>query len=97
MSVGSWPQLGKRWAAGGGCQHPREAVPGQRAHLFPSPRRLLQQLEVAKCKKAAAGKSLAKAPAPAGDTLTFEPYWRPEQDQFSQAAKVSVQRGSHSI
>ncbi|EOA94037.1 Dynactin subunit 2, partial [Anas platyrhynchos] len=52
-------------------------------------KRLLQQLEVAKCKKAAAGKSPAKAPAPAGDMLTFELYWRPEQDQFSQAAKVS--------
>ncbi|XP_040395262.1 dynactin subunit 2, partial [Cygnus olor] len=52
-------------------------------------KRLLQQLEVAKCKKAAAGKSPAKAPAPAGDTLTFELYWRPEQDQFSQAAKIA--------
>lgn len=52
-------------------------------------KRLLQQLEVAKCKKAAAGKSPAKAPAPAGDMLTFELYWRPEQDQFSQAAKIA--------
>lgn len=52
-------------------------------------KRLLQQLEVAKCKKAVAGKSPAKAPAPTGDTLTFELYWRPEQDQFSQAAKIA--------
>ncbi|XP_066841747.1 dynactin subunit 2 [Anser cygnoides] len=52
-------------------------------------KRLLQQLEVAKCKKTAAGKSPAKAPAPTGDTLTFELYWRPEQDQFSQAAKIA--------
>ncbi|KAM9176882.1 dynactin subunit 2-like [Mergus octosetaceus] len=52
-------------------------------------KRLLQQLEVAKCKKAAAGKSPAKAPAPTGDMLTFELYWRPEQDQFSQAAKIA--------
>lgn len=81
---GSWG------AAGGGCQRPREAAPGQRAQILLSPRRLLQQLEVAKCKKAAAGKSPAKAPAPAGDMLTFELFWRPEQDQFSQAAKVSV-------
>ncbi|NXJ10204.1 DCTN2 protein, partial [Odontophorus gujanensis] len=52
-------------------------------------KRLQQQLEVAKCKKAAPTKSPPRAPAPTADTLTFELFWRPEQDQFSQAAKVS--------
>ncbi|XP_015742422.1 dynactin subunit 2 [Coturnix japonica] len=52
-------------------------------------KRLQQQLEVAKCKKAAPAKSPPKAPAPPTDTLTFELFWRPEQDQFSQAAKVA--------
>ncbi|KFV97162.1 Dynactin subunit 2, partial [Fulmarus glacialis] len=52
-------------------------------------KRLLQQLEVAKCSKAVPGKSPAKAPVPTGDAVTFELYWRPEQDQFAQTAKVS--------
>ncbi|XP_074931704.1 dynactin subunit 2-like [Phalacrocorax aristotelis] len=52
-------------------------------------KRLLQQLEVAKCSKAAPGKSPAKAPAPAGDAVTFELYWRPEQEQFAQTAKMA--------
>ncbi|KFQ27131.1 Dynactin subunit 2, partial [Merops nubicus] len=52
-------------------------------------KRLLQQLEVAKCSKAAPGKGPAKAPVPAGDTVTFELYWRPEQDQFAQTAKIA--------
>ncbi|XP_014797083.1 PREDICTED: dynactin subunit 2 [Calidris pugnax] len=53
------------------------------------PRRLLQQLEVAKCSKAPPGKSPAKAPGPTGDAVTFELYWRPEQDQFAQTAKIA--------
>uniref|UniRef100_A0A8B9QSW3 Dynactin subunit 2 n=1 Tax=Anas platyrhynchos TaxID=8839 RepID=A0A8B9QSW3_ANAPL len=48
-------------------------------------KRLLQQLEEVKCKKAVSGERPGKAPAPTGDMLTFELYWRPEQDQFSQA------------
>ncbi|XP_062366973.1 dynactin subunit 2 isoform X2 [Cinclus cinclus] len=52
-------------------------------------KRLLQQLEVAKCSKSASGKGPARGPAPAGDAVTFELYWRPEQDQFAQSAKVS--------
>ncbi|NWV84750.1 DCTN2 protein, partial [Dasyornis broadbenti] len=52
-------------------------------------KRLLQQLEVAKCSKAAPGKGPARAPPTAGDAVTFELYWRPEQDQFTQSAKVS--------
>ncbi|XP_039909859.1 dynactin subunit 2 [Hirundo rustica] len=52
-------------------------------------KRLLQQLEVAKCSKAAPGKGPARDTAPAGDAVTFELYWRPEQDQFAQSAKVS--------
>ncbi|KAM9265184.1 dynactin subunit 2-like [Morus bassanus] len=52
-------------------------------------KRLLQQLEVAKCSKAAPGKSPAKAPAPTGDAVTFELYWRPEQEQFAQTAKMA--------
>ncbi|NXL68993.1 DCTN2 protein, partial [Chordeiles acutipennis] len=52
-------------------------------------RHLLQQLEVAKCSKVTAGKSPSKTPAPSGDAVTFELYWRPEQDQFAQTAKVS--------
>nr|XP_013026198.2 dynactin subunit 2-like isoform X2 [Anser cygnoides] len=50
---------------------------------------LLQQLEVVKCKKAVSGERPGKAPAPPGDMLTFELYWRPEQDQFSQAASIA--------
>lgn len=56
--------------------------------LLAIPRRLLQQLEVAKCSKATPGKGPARDPAPAGDTVTFELYWRPEQEQFAQSAKV---------
>ncbi|NXA15357.1 DCTN2 protein, partial [Sapayoa aenigma] len=52
-------------------------------------KRLLQQLEVAKCSKAAPGKGPPRDPPTAGDTVTFELYWRPEQDQFAQSAKVS--------
>ncbi|KFR05380.1 Dynactin subunit 2, partial [Nipponia nippon] len=52
-------------------------------------KRLLQQLEVAKCSKAAPGKSPSKAPAPTAGAVTFELYWRPEQEQFAQSAKVS--------
>uniref|UniRef100_A0A8U8B824 Uncharacterized protein n=1 Tax=Geospiza parvula TaxID=87175 RepID=A0A8U8B824_GEOPR len=52
-------------------------------------KRLLQQLEVAKCSKAAPGKGPARAAPPAGDAVTFELYWRPEQEQFAQSAKVS--------
>lgn len=74
----------------GGCWDPH-------SHLFcpppPRPRRLLQQLEVAKCSKATPGKTPAKAPAPTGDAVTFELYWRPEQDQFAQTAKVSWRWG----
>lgn len=61
--------------------------------LFPMPRRLLQQLEVVKCSKATPGKSPAKGPAPARDVVTFELYWRQEQDQFAQTAKVSMGTG----
>ncbi|XP_014116091.1 PREDICTED: dynactin subunit 2 isoform X2 [Pseudopodoces humilis] len=52
-------------------------------------KRLLQQLEVAKCSKSTPGKGPARGPVPAGDAVTFELYWRPEQDQFAQSAKVS--------
>ncbi|KAM6225770.1 dynactin subunit 2 [Porphyrio hochstetteri] len=52
-------------------------------------KRLLQQLEVAKCSRAALGKGPPKAPTPTGDTITFELYWRPEQDQFAQTAKIA--------
>ncbi|KAM9252233.1 dynactin subunit 2 [Cariama cristata] len=52
-------------------------------------KRLLQQLEVAKCGKAAVGKSAAKAPAPTADSITFELFWRPEQAQFAQTAKIA--------
>ncbi|NWR62931.1 DCTN2 protein, partial [Bucorvus abyssinicus] len=52
-------------------------------------KRLMQQLEVAKCSKAAPAKGPAKAPAPTGDAVTFELYWRPEQDQFAQTAKIA--------
>ncbi|NXC47370.1 DCTN2 protein, partial [Penelope pileata] len=52
-------------------------------------KRLQQQLELAKCRKAAPGKSPAKAPAAPGDMITFELFWRPEQEQFSQAAKIA--------
>ncbi|XP_015471820.1 dynactin subunit 2 isoform X3 [Parus major] len=52
-------------------------------------KRLLQQLEVAKCSKSTPGKGPPRGPVPAGDAVTFELYWRPEQDQFAQSAKVS--------
>ncbi|NXK43769.1 DCTN2 protein, partial [Piprites chloris] len=51
-------------------------------------KRLLQQLEVAKCSKATPGKGPPRGPPAAGDTVTFELYWRPEQDQFTHSAKV---------
>ncbi|NXX49657.1 DCTN2 protein, partial [Tricholaema leucomelas] len=52
-------------------------------------KRLLQQLEVAKCSKGMPGKVPSKGTVPAGDAVTFELYWRPEQAQFAQAAKVA--------
>ncbi|KAI6074176.1 Dynactin subunit 2-like protein [Aix galericulata] len=52
-------------------------------------KRLLQKLEEVKCKKAVSGERPSKAPAPTGDMLTFELYWRPEQDQFSQAVSIA--------
>ncbi|NXP77581.1 DCTN2 protein, partial [Ramphastos sulfuratus] len=52
-------------------------------------KRLLQQLEVAKCGKGMPGKVPSKGTVPAGDAVTFELYWRPEQAQFAQAAKVA--------
>ncbi|KAK2514497.1 hypothetical protein Q9966_015738 [Columba livia] len=53
-------------------------------------KRLLQQLEVAKHSKAPPGKSPpAKSSSPPGDAVTFELYWRPEQDQFAQTAKIA--------
>lgn len=55
-------------------------------------RRLLIQLEAAKNAKAApaGGKSPAKTPAGTGNTVTYELHSRPEQDKFSQAAKVNA-------
>ena len=90
----SWGVLAPRVGAAGRCRGPQPTFPPH-----PSPRRLLQQLEVAKCSKAAPGKSPAKAPAPAADAVTFELYWRPEQDQFAQTAKVSVAGwgGAHTL
>ncbi|NXS53296.1 DCTN2 protein, partial [Brachypteracias leptosomus] len=52
-------------------------------------KRLLQQLEVAKCSKVTPGKGPPKTPLPTGDAVTFELYWRPEQDQFAQTAKIA--------
>uniref|UniRef100_A0A8D0GRF0 Dynactin subunit 2 n=1 Tax=Sphenodon punctatus TaxID=8508 RepID=A0A8D0GRF0_SPHPU len=55
-------------------------------------RRLLMQLEAAKSTKAAGGvgKSPAKAPTTAaGNMVTYELHSRPEQDKFSQAAKMA--------
>ncbi|XP_057265663.1 dynactin subunit 2 [Pezoporus wallicus] len=52
-------------------------------------KRLLQQLEVAKCSKGTPGKSPAKTPVPTTDAITFELYWRPEQEQFAQSAKMA--------
>ncbi|XP_075757900.1 dynactin subunit 2 [Pelodiscus sinensis] len=54
-------------------------------------KRLLMQLEAAKSPPGAAGagKSPAKGPAPAGDTVTYELHSRPDQDKFSQAAKLA--------
>ncbi|NWW85382.1 DCTN2 protein, partial [Rhynochetos jubatus] len=80
------------------CSHLEKLLGPAAAIDFADPdgalgKRLLQQLEVAKCSKAAPGKSPAKAAAPTGDAITFELYWRPEQDQFAQTAKVSVGGG----
>ncbi|NWI68701.1 DCTN2 protein, partial [Todus mexicanus] len=52
-------------------------------------KRLLQQLEVAKCSKAAPAKGQTREPVPSADAITFELYWRPEQDQFAQTAKIA--------
>ncbi|XP_029863005.1 dynactin subunit 2-like isoform X2 [Aquila chrysaetos chrysaetos] len=52
-------------------------------------KRLLQQLEVVKCSKAAPGKTPAKALVPTGDGVSFELYWQPEQDHFAETAKIT--------
>ncbi|KAM6468800.1 dynactin subunit 2 [Liasis olivaceus] len=54
-------------------------------------KRLLLQLEAAKTAKSvpAGGKGAAKAPAGPENTVTYELHSRPEQDKFSQAAKIA--------
>ncbi|XP_043362512.1 dynactin subunit 2 isoform X5 [Dermochelys coriacea] len=54
-------------------------------------KRLLIQLEAAKSARGTpgAGKSPSKAPVPAGNIVTYELHSRPEQDKFSQAAKIA--------
>ncbi|NXJ58715.1 DCTN2 protein, partial [Spizaetus tyrannus] len=52
-------------------------------------KRLLQQLEVVKCSKAAPGKTPTKALVPTGDGVSFELYWQPEQDHFAETAKIT--------
>ncbi|XP_010564884.1 PREDICTED: dynactin subunit 2-like [Haliaeetus leucocephalus] len=52
-------------------------------------KRLLQQLEAAKCSKAAPGKTPAKAPALTGDSVAIELFCQPEQDHFAQTAKIT--------
>ncbi|XP_059688623.1 dynactin subunit 2-like [Gavia stellata] len=76
------------------CSHLEKLLGPAAAVDFADPdgalaKRLLQQLEVAKCGKAAPGKSPAKAPVPPGDGVTFELYWRPEQEQLAQTAKMA--------
>lgn len=74
----------------GGCELTALRAPRPPSSAAPHlpRRRLQQQLEVAKCKKAAPVKSPPRAPAPSAEALTFELFWSPEQDQFSQAAKA---------
>uniref|UniRef100_A0A8B9MQB1 Dynactin subunit 2 n=1 Tax=Accipiter nisus TaxID=211598 RepID=A0A8B9MQB1_9AVES len=57
-------------------------------------RHLLQELEVLRCSKVAAGKTPDKAPVPTGDAVTLELYWHVEQDHFPQTAKVSMRGGT---
>ncbi|NXH09293.1 DCTN2 protein, partial [Bucco capensis] len=78
------------------CSHLEKLLGPAAAIDFADPegalaKRLLQQLEVAKCSKAAAaaGKGSPRASAPPGDAVTFELYWRPEQEQFAHTAKVA--------
>ncbi|KAM6038716.1 dynactin subunit 2-like [Theristicus caerulescens] len=76
------------------CSHLEKLLGPTAAIDFADPegalaKRLLQQLEVVKCSKAAPGKSPAKAPAPTADAITFELYWRPEQERFAQSAKMA--------
>ncbi|XP_063149983.1 dynactin subunit 2 [Candoia aspera] len=54
-------------------------------------KRLLLQLEAAKTAKSvpAGGKGAAKVPAGPENTVTYELHSRPEQDKFSQAAKIA--------
>ncbi|XP_007422120.1 dynactin subunit 2 isoform X2 [Python bivittatus] len=54
-------------------------------------KRLLLQLEVAKTAKSvpAGGKGAAKVPTGPENTVTYELHSRPEQDKFSQAAKIA--------
>uniref|UniRef100_A0A8B9NCH4 Dynactin subunit 2 n=1 Tax=Accipiter nisus TaxID=211598 RepID=A0A8B9NCH4_9AVES len=52
-------------------------------------KRLLQQLEAAKCSKAAPGKTPAKVPALTGDSVAIELFCQPEQDHFAQTAKIT--------
>ncbi|XP_010021545.1 PREDICTED: LOW QUALITY PROTEIN: dynactin subunit 2, partial [Nestor notabilis] len=56
-------------------------------------KRLLQQLGGGKAaSKGTQGNAPAKEAVPTTDAVTFELYWRPEQDQFAQSAKVSPER-----
>ncbi|NWX43633.1 DCTN2 protein, partial [Steatornis caripensis] len=76
------------------CSHLEKLLGPTAAIDFADPdgaltKHLLQQLEVAKCTKAMAGKSPDKVPTPTVDAVTFELYWRPEQDQFAQTAKIA--------
>lgn len=87
---------GERDMLGGGAQESPQQLLGPSAAVdFADPegalaKRLLQQLEVAKHSKAPPGKSPpAKSSSPPGDAVTFELYWRPEQDQFAQTAKIA--------
>lgn len=51
-------------------------------------RRLLTQLDAAKTRKSPEGKSPAKGLDKDGGLVTYELHCRPEQNKFSQAAKV---------
>lgn len=60
------------------------------AALFSRPRRLLLQLEATRSSKGAPGGRTTGGAPPESSLVTYELHSRPEQDKFSQAAKVSV-------
>ncbi|XP_050770676.1 dynactin subunit 2-like [Gymnogyps californianus] len=70
-------------------EHARSQLLPAVAHFHPAWRTSLPSLSSFHGAHACLGKSPAKAPVPTGDAVTFELYWKPEQEQFAQTAKIA--------